>query len=338
MNQHDRIIGQDINEAVRYACGFVLQNGVMYQSSEQSMNAGNPIKEVFNSTMCWKQPRRRIYTTMVGTTPYRMGLAVARFFYLLSGSNYLAPISFYSASVSRFSDDGITIPGSSYGHRIFGDDGTGGQFERVAETIRQRPDTKRGQIAVYGETDAGRISHDIPCVSALTFMPRGDTLHMTLQMRANDALKLLPYNLFEFSLLMECMSAQTGLKLGELHHTAVSLHLRGAEMNNLAPYEDCQFSVAMQPITTFSNQIRLQLVWIEKQIRTEIAHKGAQAAWEWFNMLSGLQGVWYDLVGVLLLESLRCVQTKPDEIVALQQKMVSILPEAAAIPAFSLTV
>ncbi len=326
---------QDVNDVVRNAIEHVSKNGTSYTSSDFSMNNGNQISEVFNTHMIWTNPRMRMYVSPLKTQPFRIGLAVARVFYLLAGSNYLAPISFYTASVSRFSDDGITIPGSSYGNRIFGNDGTGGQFERVAALIKSRPDTKRGEIVVYWPHDAGRESKDIPCVSNLVFMPRGNTLNMTLQMRANDVAKLLAYNLFEFSILMECMAAQTGLQLGQMHHTAVSLHLRGQDIQLAQEISDSARSIVMPTITTFSNSYRLRLVETEQLIRTQIAHQGVENAWEWYKqMVNSFEPLWQDLIGVLLLEALRCVQTCSKDLLWLQRRMLDSLQSTNAIQSY----
>ncbi len=325
----------DINDVVRQAIGHVLTNGLTYTSSDLSMNKGSPICEAFNTHATWTNPRRRMYVGSLKAQPFRIGLAVARVFYLLSGSNQLAPISFYTAGVTRFSDDGITIPGSSYGHRIFGLDETGGQFERVADLIKTRPDTKRGEIVIYWPHDAGRQSNDIPCVSNIVFMPRNDILHMTLQMRANDALKLLPYNLFEFSILMECMSAQAGLKLGNLHHTAVSLHLRGQDIDLVKEISGSAESPSMPNITTFSNSMRIELVEIEQLIRTQIAHQGVEPAWEWYKQIKGtFEPLWQDLIGVLLLEAFRSVQTCSKDLLWLQTCMLETLQSANAIQSY----
>jgi thymidylate synthase len=335
---HFPLEASDINAAIKKTTRLVSQYGTIYQSGDLSMNRGNAIQEIFNTTLIWHQPRCRIFVNNPGSAYFRIGLAVARFFYLLSGSNHLAPISFYSPSVARFSDDGLTIPGSSYGHRIFGDDKTGGQFELIARLISQRPETKRGEIAIYQPSDAGRDSKDIPCASALVFMPRNHNLHMTLQMRANDAVKLLPYNLFEFSLLGECMAAQTHLALGDFHHTAVSLHLRGQDISTASTSSKGHIkkSPEMLPITTFSNTLRIQLIEIEHLIRTQISHLDVKAAWEWFNTLSHLEPIWQDLIGVLLLEALRCVQNELKDIQWLKNHMLTHDPLRTGVAAYAL--
>jgi hypothetical protein len=327
----------DVNNIVRSLICYVRGHGITYESSEFSMNKGNLIREVFNTHVTWTNPRRRLYVSPFAQQPFRVGLATARVFYMLSGSNYLDPIKFYSASVARFSDDGITIPGSSYGNRIFGLDGTGGQFEAVAQLISSRPDTKRGEIVIYWPHDAGRQSNDIPCVSNIVFMPRGGTLHMTMQMRANDVAKLLPYNLFEFSILMECMAAQTGLALGALHHTSVSLHLRGQDIEHVADVSECATSASMSAITTFSNSLRLQLREVEHQIRTEISQVGVKLGWSWYQGMAGtFEYMWQDLIGVLLMEALRCRQTCTEDLLWLQRRMLETLPCSDAVSAYYL--
>jgi thymidylate synthase len=318
----------DVNNFIRQLLQLVDDYGVAYVSAPTSMNNSRAIKEVLNTTARWLEPRRRLFATKYPDPKFRVGLAVARFFYMLSGSNELDPIAFYSPTVSKFSDDGITLPGSSYGHRIFGTAADGGQFERIASLISARPDTKRAQIAIYGEADAGRDSKDIPCVNGLVFMPRHGQLHCTLQMRANDAFRLLPYNLFEFSLLAECMAAQTGLKLGIFYHTAASLHTRaeGVLLARTVAREQVE-SPDMFPITTFSNPLRCQLVALENLIRTTLINCPVQLAAGWYQTLTGFEPIWLDLLGVLLLEARRVVHGQSPDLRWLQTQIMTIQPE-----------
>ena len=73
--------------------------------------------------------------------------------------------------------------------------------------------------------DVARESNDIPCTFGLSFMIRDASLHVTTIMRSNNAWRLLPYNIFEFSLLAEVVADRIGIDFGTYTHHCLSLHL-----------------------------------------------------------------------------------------------------------------
>jgi len=275
------------------------------------MNRGNRLTEVFNPLLELTDPRCRVFQSLTHPTLFNPGLAVIRFFYLLSGSKLMEPISFYTPSVLRFTDDGVTIPGSSYGYRIF-DSEHGNQFETAADIIQSRPDTKRAVIQISHPEDTARArdSSDIPCASTLIFMPRGSVLHATVIMRANDAVSLLPYNLFEFSLLVECMAARTAMTLGSFFQSAVSMHVRGSG-HHIAPVVAAEQikCVRMAVLGTFIEELRQALVTTEAVVRRSVLQcPFADSIARLPRLVEGFEPIWADLIAVLLIEALRVRQ------------------------------
>src|SRR5207253_2360104 len=65
----------------------------------------------------------------------------------------------------------------------------------------------------------------IPCAFGLFYHIRGEALHASVLMRSNNAFVLLPYNLFEFSLLAEAVAAELHVALGTLTYHALSMHV-----------------------------------------------------------------------------------------------------------------
>ncbi len=299
------VMGDDANAVIREMMSRISVHGTVYQSGEHSMNRNLSIQEMFNAQLCLTNPRKRIFKSAL--SPFNPGLAAARFIYMLSGSNLLEPITFYSKSACRFSDDGITIPESSYGMRIFGGESGKNQFDLASKTILARSDTKRAVIDLHDADDLARLqSCDIPCALNIVFMPRSDMLHATVAMRANDAMQLMPYNVFEFSLLQECMSACVGLKLGNYWHTAVSMHLRGeniAKAQKLS--QEATESCAMSAISSFPETTRLRLVQEEGEIRNKSAHS-ANAMFDQISKFWGeYAAVWADILSTLACEAFR---------------------------------
>src|SRR5207302_676113 len=136
-----------------------------------------------------------------------------------------ADIAFYEPKVKGFTDDGISVPGSSYGRRIVqvrpGLDQLGSAISR----LKDDPSSRRAAVTIYQPEDAVRESKDIPCAFGLFYHVRGGELYATLSMRSNNAVQLLPFNVFEFSLLAEVVACELGVPLGPLVYQAASMHV-----------------------------------------------------------------------------------------------------------------
>lgn len=76
-----------------------------------------------------------------------------------------------------------------------------------------------------------RESQDIPCTMAMTCHLRAGRLFTTVNMRSNNALRLLPYNLFEFTMLAELIAAELNVELGPYWHAVSSLHVFESELD-----------------------------------------------------------------------------------------------------------
>lgn len=158
--------------------------------------------------------------------------AVARFVWMVAGSNRLEDIAFYEDKVRGYTDNDLTVPGSSYGKRLF--DAAPGldQIRGVIARLTEDRQTRQAAAVVWVPEDAVRTSRDIPCSFGMFFHVRGGKLVMCTVMRSNHAFRLLPYNFFEFSLLGEVVSATLGIPMGDYVHFAASMHVYG-EMDNV---------------------------------------------------------------------------------------------------------
>lgn len=256
------------SEAVKTVCRAVIVQGIEYRSSQHSMNAHKRIREILNCAVALRTPARRIALFSDPAFAFSPGLAAARFLYLLSGSDSYAQIAFYTNGASRFAAGGESLPGSAYGARLFGADGN--LFEAAARTLLERPNTKRASIPIFQprDTDAALTTSDLPCAFGLHFLLRDSGMISSAAMRANDAFKLMPYNLFEFSLLGECMAARVGAVHAAHVHTSVSMHLRddgiaGAERLARARASDR----ATPRVGVFDESVREAVRAAEQQLR-----------------------------------------------------------------------
>jgi len=213
--------------AFRGLLARVIGSGVTHASGPASHNAGRPIRELVHGSLEFGQLPKRLAGCPAPGAWISPGLAAARFLYLLTGRRDLQFIAPFSGGVRKFSADGIHLGGSAYGTQLFGDQPGADQIRRCAQIITSRPNTKRAAATLFPPYTGNETSVDVACCLGIVFVPRSGTLDASVIMRANDALRLLPYNMFEFSMLAEMVARLTGLEAGTYRHLAVSMHLRG---------------------------------------------------------------------------------------------------------------
>jgi len=203
----------------------VINHGHLVKSGRSlSTGSGKTFKEILNYSLKVTAPRERL----VWNPSRRLNLegAVARFVWMLGGNDRLRDIEFYwGQNVSPFSDDGILLSGSDTGHRILYPLPGVNQLKGAIDRLVEDSSTRRAAITIYQPIDAVRKSVDIPCALGLAFHIRNHVLHASTFMRSNNALRLLPYNLFEFSLLAEVVAAVLKVGLGTLCYSALSMHV-----------------------------------------------------------------------------------------------------------------
>jgi thymidylate synthase len=233
--------GGKVETDVRSSCDLAYREAllaILIDGSDVSGVQGDSVgrdqqtRELLNYSLELSDGRDRIVA--LANNKLRATLAVGRFVWMMAGSDRLDDIRFYESSglagdrskgVSTFSDDGLSISGSNYGQRLFRPAPGVDQVESCIRLIRDDPVTRRAAMVIYRPEDAGRASHDIPCTFGTVLSPRDGRLHMTVIMRSNNAWVLLPFNIFEFTLLGEIIATETDLQLGAYHHFAVSMHL-----------------------------------------------------------------------------------------------------------------
>jgi len=217
------------DELVRAVVGDVRDHGLTRIGAD-----GQDVVELLSVGTVLTDPRARLMTSELHPAVVNPGLAVARFLYLLSGSNSLEAIAFYSPAARRFSDDGLTMPGGAHGFRLFRPTPSTDQVARLLDVLRSEPARNRGAVTVYFPDDCGSPTVDLTCVMGALFTLKSGALQTLVTMRANDALRLLWYDLFEFSMLGEFAAASCGYPLGAYYHSSFVMMLIGAANGSLA--------------------------------------------------------------------------------------------------------
>jgi thymidylate synthase len=187
-------------------------------------------REHLNYSFTLADPRQRLAERLP------LYAAVARVVWMMSANNRLADIAFHEPRVKAFTDDDLTVPGSSYGTRLRQPQPGLDQLLGAIGRLKNEADSRRAAVAIFQPVDAVRDSNDIPCAFGLFFHNRGGRLLTTVIMRSNNAFTLLPFNLFEFSLLAEVVSVEAGLEFGPITYFAGSMHLYDDDAGRAAEF------------------------------------------------------------------------------------------------------
>lgn len=198
----------------------------MSAKSTTSAPRGLNVYEVSPAILILKNPRDRLlqFNEMRNIKRYCYGEAL----WYLSGSDSLEFISKYSKFWNKISDDGKTC-NSAYGKYIFKHLYSDGehlinQWDYVKQTLRK--DSMSRQALIHIKPIQTSPTKDVVCTTTLQFMIREGKLDLIVNMRSNDFIKGLTYDVFQFTLLQELMAVELGgIKLGRYVHIANNLHL-----------------------------------------------------------------------------------------------------------------
>lgn len=268
----------------------VIQDGSSVSGGKSlSTGSGKDSMEILNYCFELNKPVDRLIWNP--SRKINLPAAVGRFVWMMAGSDRLADIAFYEPKVSYFSDDDVSVPGSSYGKRMIQPRPGLNQLQSAIDRLKEDPSSRRASLAIYHPEDAVRESRDIPCTLGLNYHIRDGILHSTTLMRSNNAVLLLPYNIFEFTLLAEIVSVECGVKLGPMFYHALSMHVydedheRGKDIVNSYSTLDrddfpvsAQMSSGDQPL----EQVK-KLIQMEAQIRHGSAGITSITMQEWIS-------------------------------------------------------
>lgn len=234
----------------------------------------------------------------------RLHVATARFVWMMAANNRLADIEFYEPKVAHYTDDGLTVPGSNYGMRLRQPQAGLDQVQGAIDRMNDPKEKRRAAMVIFQASDAVRRSNDIPCAFGMMLHPRDGRLDATLIMRSNNATTLLPFNIFEFSLLMEVIAVEAGLKIGTLHYFAGSMHLYEREAKRAADIVGSEDSVG--EMTEMPSSVRpLEQIKILAKFEGDLRHgwAGMSAATiaEWVDRIKGELHPYWGQFALLLL-------------------------------------
>lgn len=150
-----------------------------------------------------------------------IGFMFAEAAWIISGSNRLDELTPYMKGYANFSDDGIFMRGA-YGPKVID------QLGYVVDSIEKDNDTRQAVLNIWRERPGQ--SKDIPCTLNMQFLLREGKLHAVVNMRSNDVILGVTYDMFTFSMVaysVVLLLRARGIDVdpGSLLVNAGSLHL-----------------------------------------------------------------------------------------------------------------
>lgn len=269
-----------------------------------SIGSNRNFYEILNFSHCFDNIQNNLPISNIQT--FNLYLAIGRLLWLLRGSNSLSEICYYDSNVKYFSDDGKTIPGSSFGNKIFNYN----QLDKIIEKLKSDKSSRRCVIPIFEINDNLRDSKDIPCLLYIAYHIRKSKLITTISMRSNNALKLFLYNFFELTTLSKIIANNLNIEIGNVYYNSLSMHIYSDDLKlandiienelnkNKAHKEKMEYEQNFQ----FKNFIETLNILQDKEnlIRTNDVYFIFKDFKENFNTLKEKLEIWFDFYLILM--------------------------------------
>ncbi|MEU2011249.1 thymidylate synthase [Nocardia sp. NPDC004085] len=253
-----------VGQAVTDALARLLEGGQLVQTS-----GGKAWRELLGFSTGMSRPRCRIFIPATGS--FDLIGAVSRFVWMMRGDEATSTIAYYVPPAANYSPDGLTLPGSNYGHRLRRSLPGVDQIDGVIARLRESPQTRQAGTVIWNPMDAVREAIDVPCAMGTLYHARVDGLIATTMMRSNKPLTLMPFNFFEFSMLGEMIAAETGTPFDSYRHWIAAMQLPEpdvARAGALLGGESYSVEMPVMPTDPAPLQQVRQLCLAEEQVRT----------------------------------------------------------------------
>lgn len=146
-------------------------------------------------------------------------LAAAEALQLVGGFSDPRAMMQVSEHFEQFMDGGVFH--APYGPRI------ATQVPEALIWLMRDPDTRKAHVSVWQPQQDlwTRETRDHPCTTHMQFMIRDGKLNLHVGMRANDAWRGFPYDVFQFTQLQQAAASCLRVPVGTYFHHATSFHL-----------------------------------------------------------------------------------------------------------------
>lgn len=163
--------------------------------------------------------------------PVRAAYSVGLFLWNLSGSGSAEWIGYYHSAAARFADDNMRLCGA-FGQRMWRQHGGQSQIDAALALLEHDPASRRAYISILDASDLSAGLRDYPCAIGLQLFLRDGKLDMAVHMRAQQALTVLPYDVFVFAAFQTVFAARLETPIGRYHHAAGTFHIYDSELDS----------------------------------------------------------------------------------------------------------
>ena len=251
---------------------------------------GTVTKELLNYNITLKSARNRVITFPERNT--NLKYLLGEFIWYITGQNTpegILPYSKFWINITNSGDHDGYEKGSinsNYGNRLFGHSALGAfydgnpytgsgvgeinQWQETVDLLTRDRDTRQAIMNIHVPSDRHVGNKDVPCTMTLQWFIRENRLHLIVNMRSNDVILGFTNDVFQFTMLQECMQVQLKevypeLELGHYFHNAGSMHVysRHFEMAEKIIASDKAFDLEMIPMDAFTDDILTGLAGIQ---------------------------------------------------------------------------
>lgn len=204
-------VSHDLAEDYAEICRMVIAKG------EEVSPRGLKTKELLSFTLELRNPKRALVRGV--DRKIAVPVAAAEALQLVGGFSDPTAMLQVSPHFEVFQDGGVFH--APYGPRL------APQLPQAIHRLRKDPSTRQAHLNVWDPvqdlwTDRTR---DYPCTTSVQFMVRGECVDMHVNMRANDAWRGFPYDVFQFTQLQQAVANTLDRAVGTYYHHATSFHL-----------------------------------------------------------------------------------------------------------------
>lgn len=174
---------------------------------------GHATRELLNAGFTIDYAQQNIIDAPSRKLNYRF--MVAEWLWMSFGRSDVETLAAYNSIMRQYSDDGVFLTGA-YGPHIKA--GAGRALARLeADRVSRQ--------AVIQIPRPRVMTKDEPCTLSFQLLDRADRLNMIVTMRSSDLWLGLPYDVFSFSMLLNCYAGELGREPGWLTINAGSAHV-----------------------------------------------------------------------------------------------------------------
>lgn len=135
--------------------------------------------------------------------------------------------------VKRFVDT-VGLPdnfSSSYGWKIKE------QIDVIKQELVNHDESRRGYVNILTPDDAviltTKTTHEYPCTIGFQFFIRNNDLHMVVNMRSNNAYSVMPYDVYNFTMLQHHVAQELKIGLGLYYHQINNAHIYKGDVRRI---------------------------------------------------------------------------------------------------------